>query len=121
MGGTSVVKAKDLVPLKRVLEDVGVSRSTLWRALRSGIAHFPPPTIIRRRVYWNASELPGIETALEAYNGRCAFDARQSQRRLELEKPYRDALARMARPGRRNPTTVHIDDFAQPDLFRDLE
>lgn len=36
----------DLVPLKRVLEHIGIGRVTLWRALNSGL-EIPKSTIVR--------------------------------------------------------------------------
>ena len=113
------MKQGDLIPLKRVLEEVGVSRSTLWRALRSGIAGFPTPTIIRRRVYWKVAQINAIEAGLDAYQGRCAFDAGQSRTRHERQGPYRDALKqkKSAKRARRRMADTHLIDDAQSDLF----
>jgi len=93
----------DLVPLKRVLEHVGVGRVTLWRALNSGV-EIPKPTIVRRRVFWKAREIQILDHALDGYKGRVAFEARRRQDRLlselqscaDAQKPQRK-LRRKAR------------------------
>ncbi|HCK84806.1 MAG TPA: hypothetical protein DHW63_09915 [Hyphomonadaceae bacterium] len=74
----------NLVPLKRVLEHVGVGRVTLWRALNSGL-EIPKPTIVRRRVFWRAREIQALDHGLDSYKGRVAFEERRRRDRLLLE------------------------------------
>ncbi len=114
------MKAADLAPLKRVLDAIGVSRATLWRALNSGIEHFPKPTIIRRRVYWALGEVPAIETALDAYMGRCAFDVRRRGERKRVEGRHEalaQARAAKRRSRRRSRKKPGAPDEVQKDLF----
>lgn len=88
----------DLMPLKAVVQDLGVSRTTLWRAARSDIAGFPAPTIVRRLVYWRRDELERLEDALMRYRGRVKFEqGRNAQQRIErLKKQVRPREPRAA-------------------------
>lgn len=109
------MKTADLVPLKRVLDEIGVSRATLWRALNSGIEGFPKPTIVRRRVYWAPKEIKEIESAFDAYRGRCAFDAKRSRDRHRAEARHK-ALAHL-RDQRRRPVLGKAPNLTQKDFF----
>lgn len=112
----------DLVPLKRVLEAVGVSRATLYRAALSGIEGFPEPTIKRRRVYWRAKEIEAIERGLDGYQGRGEFDRRRRDKRqctltayaalLDLKRATKGGLRR-ARPLREDSQSDFFG-WAQP-------
>jgi predicted DNA-binding transcriptional regulator AlpA len=100
---------KDLVPQKRIAAELGVSRSSLWRASRSSIPGFPPPVVLRARVYWLRTDLPALKAALDQFQGRKAF-----------EKERRHAKARAAlaeatglKPKRRKGTAI----LGQTDLF----
>lgn len=100
---------KDLVPQKRIAAELGISRSSLWRASRSSIPGFPPPIVLRRRVYWREADVLALKAALERFQGRKAF-----------EKERRHAKARAAvaeatglKPKRRKRTAI----LRQPDLF----
>jgi predicted DNA-binding transcriptional regulator AlpA len=71
------VKLKDYLPLKAIVEDLGVSRWTLWRAARSDIPDFPKPKKVGRQLYWKKTELDALEAALLRFEGRCVFDRRR--------------------------------------------
>lgn len=74
----------DLLPLKAVAGEIGVSRTTLWRAMKSNIAGFPQPRVIRRLVFWAKSDLPRLEEAMLKYEGRRVFERqREHQRKLK--------------------------------------
>jgi predicted DNA-binding transcriptional regulator AlpA len=73
------MRLKDYLPLKAVVEDLGVSRWTLWRAASSGIENFPKPTKVGRQIYWKKSEMDALEAALLRFEGRCAFDRKRKQ------------------------------------------
>lgn len=106
------MKKGDLVPLKVVLDELGVSHNTLWRASKSGIASFPPPVVIRRLVYWRQRDIEKLEAALMDYKGRVVFEReRNAKRRLEALKRAKNASPRR---GRETPS---IARGAQRDLF----
>ncbi|HCK83001.1 MAG TPA: hypothetical protein DHW63_00270 [Hyphomonadaceae bacterium] len=103
------MKLKDYLPLKAVVEDLGVSRWTLWRASRSGIVGFPNPTKVGRQIYWRKSEMDALEAALMRFDGRCAFDRRrQHERKIKALKKSRAADA----PRKRPPRAVQRDLFS---------
>lgn len=100
---------KDLVPQKRVAAELGVSRSSLWRASRSAIPGFPPPVVLRGRVYWLRSDMPAVRVAMDRFQGRSAFEAAR-----------RHAKARAALDGATGPKPKrrkHASTIPQPDLF----
>ncbi len=76
------MKLKDYLPLKAVVEDLGVSRWTLWRAAASDIPAFPKPTRVGRQIYWKKSEMDALETALMQFKGRCVFDRQRHHQRV---------------------------------------
>jgi predicted DNA-binding transcriptional regulator AlpA len=104
---------KDLVPQKRVAAELGVSRSSLWRASRSAIPGFPPPIVLRARVYWLRADLPALKAAFERFQGRKAFE---SERR---HAKARAALAEATglKPKRRKRAAT----LRQPDLFGEAD
>jgi len=105
------VKRDDLVPLKRVADEVGVSRATLWRARQSNIPDFPAPVIIRHLVYWRRADLKRLEDALMQYQGRVRFERRrEAQRKV-------DQIKKTAAPSRKGARTRAKTKPAQPDLF----
>lgn len=106
------MKLKEYLPLKAIVEDLGVSRWTLWRAARSDIPGFPKPIKAGRQVYWKKSELDALEAALLRFRGRCAFD-----RKRQHEKKIK-ALTRM-RAGA--AARKHVAVLSQPDLFADRQ
>jgi predicted DNA-binding transcriptional regulator AlpA len=100
------VKLKDFLPLKAVVEDLGVSRWTLWRASRSGIVGFPKATKVGRQIYWKKSEMEALEAALMQFKGRCVFDNERRHART-VKALTRTKAARRKRMAR----------LAQQDLF----
>lgn len=101
----------DLIPLKRVTARLGVSRATLWRVSRS--SGFPAPVKILGRVYWRGCDLPEMETALDRYQGRSAFE--RERRHAKACQAATKAMAAVAKKSRRLRTTMNT--LAQPDLF----
>jgi predicted DNA-binding transcriptional regulator AlpA len=78
----------DFLPLKRVLELIGVSRSTLWRVSGSGIDGFPKPKVHGRRLFWREKDIPAILRCIEAFEGRNVFDRKKKHERRRREKQY---------------------------------
>lgn len=102
------MKLKHCLPLKAVVEDLGVSRWTLWRAAASDIAGFPQPTRVGRQIYWKKSEIEALEAALLRFEGRCVFDCkRKHEKKVRALKRTR-TLAVPQKNARR---------VAQGDLF----
>lgn len=103
------MKLKNYLPLKAVVEDLGVSRWTLWRAAASDIAGFPQPTRVGRQIYWRKSEIEALEAALLRFKGRCVFDRkRKHERKVKALTKTRTA----AEPRKSAPRAVQ-----QRDLF----
>ncbi len=103
------MKRDDLVPLKRVADELCVSRATLWRARQSHLPDFPQPLIVRRLVYWRRGDLKRLEDALMQFQGRIQFEtARAAHRKVEAIKK---SAASQKRPRRARTKT------RQPDLF----
>lgn len=113
------MKTEELIPLKRVLEELGVSRATLWRALNSGIESFPKPTIVRRRVHWKRNEISVIDHALDEYAGRNAFDKKRRHERAIPGERHRvlTELKKSQRRRRRRKSAPEAADGVQTDLF----
>lgn len=100
----------DLVPFKQVADEVGTSRTSLWRAARSDIPGFPAPVIIRRLVYWKRQDLERLDEALLRYRGRVKFEReRQARQKIELLKKT-NAMSK--RTWHSPPPSL-----PQPDLF----
>ena len=106
----------ELVPLKRVLGEIGISRSTLWRALNSKIPGFPDPTLVGRRLHWTREELVAIDRAMGVYRGRVAFDA---MRRRDRARFALIQLKQAERRQRRKAIRVRMPD--QVDLFTAMD
>jgi predicted DNA-binding transcriptional regulator AlpA len=87
----------DFIPLKRVAAELGVSRATFWRVSRS--VDFPRPTRIRGRVFWRKHDLPAMETALDAFQGRSAFE--RIRRQDKAREAATKAMAAIRKPKRR--------------------
>lgn len=104
------MKLKELVPLKAVVEDLCVSKSTLWRARQSNLPGFPKPTILRRQVFWRKSELDALETALMQFAGRSAFDAQRANAKTvaAIMKRKRAAKPKRRQSPRRNATQQEL-------------
>lgn len=71
------IRRQDLMPQKRVAYEMGVSQATLWRARHSDLPNFPPPVVIRKKVYWKKADLAALEDALMYFQGRGVFERRQ--------------------------------------------
>lgn len=108
----------ELLPLKRVLELTGVSRSTLWRVSQSGLDGFPKPKARGRRLFWRADDLAAIRRCIEAFDGRTVFDRRAKKERQRKESRHA-ALSEMKRSRRtRVPRTRRVRaPGVQGDLF----
>lgn len=104
---------KDLIPQKRVLAELDISRSSLWRAMHSNIEGCPAPIIFRRRLYWRPSELPALRAALDQFRGRKAFE--QNRRHA------RAVAARTESTGLRAKVRKAKSKLAQPDLFGETD
>ncbi|WP_135210310.1 helix-turn-helix transcriptional regulator [Vitreimonas flagellata] len=88
------MKLRNYLPLKAVMEDLGVSRWTLWRAAASDIAGFPEPIRVGRQIYWKKCEMDQLEAALMSFRGRCAFDRkRKHEKKLRALKRSRAKAA----------------------------
>lgn len=105
------MKSKDLLPFKVVAEELGVSRTTLWRARQSLIVGFPEPTVRSRMVFWRRADLGKLEDALFRYQGRIVFERqRNAVRKISaLKRAVAAQGPRLRRVCRRPP--------AHPDLF----
>ena len=101
----------DLIPLKRVAARLGVSRATLWRVSRS--THFPAPEKVLGRIYWRACDLAEMEAALDAFQGRSAFE--RERRRAKACQAATKAMAAQIRKPKR--VRAHVDALTQPVLF----
>jgi len=100
---------KDLIPQKRVMAELKISRSSLWRAMHSNIEGFPAPIIVRSRLYWRPSELPALRAALDQFRGRKAFE--QNRRHARAVAARAEATGLRAKTRKAKPAP------AQPDLF----
>ncbi|MBX3429984.1 MAG: hypothetical protein KF779_10410 [Hyphomonadaceae bacterium] len=105
-------KRDDLVPLKQVAEEVGMSRTSLWRACRSNIPDFPAPLVIRRLVYWRRDDLERLDAALMRYLGRVHFE-RQREATQKIERLKRKSRA----PAKRSRQLSSRTKPSEPDLF----
>lgn len=104
------MKLKDYLPLKAVVEDLGVSRWTLWRAAASDIPDFPKPTRVGRQVFWKKSEVDALEAALMRFQGRCVFDRQRAH--SKKIKALTERRPRSTRPKRQETPVVD-----QQELF----
>lgn len=103
------MRLKDYLPLKAVVEDLGVSRWTLWRAAASNIPGFPRPTKVGRQIYWKKSEMDALEAALIQFKGRCVFDrTRQHELKVKALTKTRAVTA----PRKRTLRAVQRDLFS---------
>ncbi len=100
---------KDLIPQKRIAAELGVSRSSLWRASRSALSGFPAPIVLRGRVYWRTTDLPALKAALERFQGRSAFE------KARRHAKARATLAEAA--GLKRKRRKRAASLCQPDLF----
>jgi predicted DNA-binding transcriptional regulator AlpA len=109
------MKRRDLVPLKVVAEEMGMSRASLWRARQSEIPGFPEPVIIRQLVYWRKGDLEKLEAALLQYRGRIAFERnREAGRKIKAAERSRSASKKKLRRSKQD-----AQGPAQRNLFGD--
>jgi predicted DNA-binding transcriptional regulator AlpA len=101
----------DLIPLKRLAARLGVSRATLWRVSRSGA--FPQARRVGGRIYWREADVAQMEEALDAFQGRSAFE-RERRRAKACQAATKAMAAQIKKPKRMRAQT---DSLAQPDLF----
>lgn len=104
---------KDLVPQKRVMAELNISRASLWRAMNSNIEGFPAPTVVRSRLYWRPSELPALRAALDQFRGRKDFEQNRRHARAVAARAEAAGLCAKTRK-----TKVAV---AQPDLFGEAD
>lgn len=83
------MRRPELISIKQLTHELGVSRTTLWRALHSGIRDFPSPTFLGRRIYWRAGDVERLEVSLLQFRGRCVFERDRKCKRLEALKRAR--------------------------------
>ena len=108
----------DLAPLKRVLQLGNVSRATLWRVSRAGVAGFPEPTKRGGRIYWRLDELEALKAAIERFEGRTAFDRRRASARRRVQMRLEN-LASLKRGKARVRRARRSSKAEQGDLFSD--
>lgn len=106
----------DLVPLKLVLDEVGVSRATLWRVLKSDIEGIPAPTRQRGRLFWRRAEIAQIDAALDAYGGRGEYERQLLCERTRVRERHAELLETKKKTRRRRRRQTQDGD-TQPDLF----
>lgn len=107
----------DLLPLKRVLELVGVSRSTLWRVSASGIEGFPRPKARGRRLFWREEDLPALRQCIDAFDGRTVFDRRKEHDRRRRKTQHAALAAQKRGKVRSRRPKSSPRKPAQGDLF----
>jgi len=82
--------------VKEVIEELGVSRTTFWRA-RAGLHDFPEPLKIGGLLYWRPSQLDAVEQALNRFRGRCKFEAARRHTKLVTARDGQNKARRSAR------------------------
>jgi predicted DNA-binding transcriptional regulator AlpA len=105
----------DLVPLKRMLEALSVSRATFWRLSRSGAASFPAPVQRGGRLYWRPADIEAIRAALAEFRGRTEFE--RSRAGARAEQRCGSLLAARRARARARRVRVATPVGAQGDLF----
>ena len=91
---------------------VGVSRSTLWRLLKSMPANCPAPIIVRARKYWRESDVEPLRSALAEFHGRTSFENDQKRERAFQRAAEEKRKNASRRKSRKQPT-----DSGQLNLF----
>jgi predicted DNA-binding transcriptional regulator AlpA len=100
----------DLIPLKRLPGQLGVSRATLWRVSKT--CGFPPPLKIRSRIFWRGADIEAMEAALDRFQGRSVFE--RERRYAKACKAATKSITAITKPER--PRT-RANAPQQPDLF----
>jgi hypothetical protein len=75
----------------------------------------PRPTKVRRRIFWLKGQIAALDAALDAYQGRGAFE--QRQRREKLSASARKAKLMMVRTPKRKRERTAPSTLQQRDLF----
>lgn len=101
----------DLIPLKRIVAQLGVSRATFWRVSRT--SGFPASVKMLGRIYWRRSDLAAMEAALDRFQGRSVFE--RDRRHAKACQAATKAIAAHAKKPKR--VRVRIGPLSQPDLF----
>jgi predicted DNA-binding transcriptional regulator AlpA len=101
----------DLIPLKCMIAELGVSRATFWRLSRT--PGFPPPLKMLSRLYWREGDLAAMEAALDRFQGRSVFE--RERRHAKARQAVTKATAASAKKPKRVRTVANT--LAQPDLF----
>lgn len=100
-----------LITHKIALWRLNTSRTNLWRALKWRGAEAPIPVVKRRKVFWREQDLPHLSRLLDAFEGRCVFEAELKAQRT------RDAAERAKRAPRRKRSSRQRPDPRQMELF----
>lgn len=84
---------QDLVPHKRALACLGLSRTSVWRALGSDVPNLPTPVVVRRRLFWRQADLEALKQAMLYYEGRCAFERSRQRKKVACASRRRSMSA----------------------------
>ena len=103
--------AADLIPYKVALWRLNTSRTNFWRALKWSGRDAPSPIIKRRKVFWREQDLPDLSRLLDAFEGRCVFEAQLKAQRT------REAAERAKRTPYRKRSSRQRPDPRQMELF----
>jgi hypothetical protein len=71
------LRKNELIAMKSAAYEIGVSQVTLWRACQCDLPDFPPPIVIRRRIYWWKKDLNALEDSIMYYQGRGDYERRR--------------------------------------------
>ena len=75
--------------VKEVIEELGISRTTFWRARASGIEGFPAPILIGGLLYWTVGDLGALNDAILKFRGRCVFESERRQGPAPVAPPLK--------------------------------
>ncbi len=106
-----------LIPHKAVLARLKLSRTSVWRAMRSCGDRFPQPVILRTRMHWREADVTAIARAMDAYGGRGAFEAARRDGGMAIRPRPPATGPRKPRAPRRKKPAVPETDLRQLDLF----
>lgn len=110
----------DLIPHKKMLVKLGLSRTSVWRAMQSRAKDFPKPVIVRKKLSWWVEDLPLIADAMKGYSGRGHFEKARLVEKLSARAASKACAVGQAKQrrgakgkGREKPAL----DKRQLDLF----